>query len=106
MLLLFSQALVLVWSCSVSQVELCFFFFSSRRRHTRLVSDWSSDVCSSDLSFEPRGRGDSPGRNEGLQRAPSRCLSGGGGEQWRRKWLAGAVVAAAAVVAADRKSVV
>src|SRR5438093_4504226 len=30
---------------------LCvFFFFSSRRRHTRLVSDWSSDVCSSDLS--------------------------------------------------------
>ena len=28
------------------------FFFSSRRRHTRLVSDWSSDVCSSDL-FQP-----------------------------------------------------
>src|SRR5262249_59129120 len=28
-----------------------FFFFSSRRRHTRLVSDWSSDVCSSDLAF-------------------------------------------------------
>src|SRR5258706_3352012 len=27
------------------------FFFSSRRRHTRLVSDWSSDVCSSDLPF-------------------------------------------------------
>src|SRR5262249_56611918 len=26
-----------------------FFLFSSRRRHTRLVSDWSSDVCSSDL---------------------------------------------------------
>src|SRR5438093_10533526 len=25
------------------------FFFSSRRRHTRLVSDWSSDVCSSGL---------------------------------------------------------
>src|SRR5258706_867634 len=25
------------------------FFFSSRRRHTILVSDWSSDVCSSDL---------------------------------------------------------
>src|SRR5262249_59201045 len=25
------------------------FCFSSRRRHTRLVSDWSSDVCSSDL---------------------------------------------------------
>src|SRR5690242_21610544 len=28
----------------------CFcFFFSSRRRHTRLTCDWSSDVCSSDL---------------------------------------------------------
>src|SRR5882724_13542120 len=28
---------------------ICFFFFSSRRRHTRCLSDWSSDVCSSDL---------------------------------------------------------
>src|SRR2546426_1420440 len=26
-----------------------FFFFTSRRRHTRLQGDWSSDVCSSDL---------------------------------------------------------
>src|SRR3989475_7400449 len=26
-----------------------FFFFSSRRRHTRFDCDWSSDVCSSDL---------------------------------------------------------
>src|SRR5262249_57942667 len=33
-----------------------FFFFSSRRRHTRLVSDWSSDVCSSDLRLV-RSRG-------------------------------------------------
>src|SRR5258705_2825544 len=31
--------------CSVS------FFFSSRRRHTRCLSDWSSDVCSSDLKM-------------------------------------------------------
>src|SRR5262245_66404559 len=29
-----------------------FFFFSSRRRHTRCLSDWSSDVCSSDLVDE------------------------------------------------------
>src|SRR5258705_6148197 len=30
----------------------CFyFFFSSRRRHTRCLSDWSSDVCSSDLNY-------------------------------------------------------
>src|SRR5690606_33818088 len=28
---------------------LSFFFFSSRRRHTRFSRDWSSDVCSSDL---------------------------------------------------------
>src|SRR5256885_9819062 len=27
------------------------FFFSSRRRHTRLQGDWSSDVCSSDLKL-------------------------------------------------------
>src|SRR5205814_7919220 len=30
-----------------------FFFFSSRRRHTRCLSDWSSDVCSSDLIDMP-----------------------------------------------------
>src|SRR3712207_7959335 len=29
---------------------MCFFFFSSRRRHTRYWRDWSSDVCSSDLN--------------------------------------------------------
>src|SRR6266436_230735 len=29
-----------------------FFFFSSRRRHTRCSRDWSSDVCSSDLGQE------------------------------------------------------
>src|SRR5256885_3546524 len=37
-------------------VDFC-FFFSSRRRHTRLQGDWSSDVCSSDLRppvFAPR----------------------------------------------------
>src|SRR5205814_4998547 len=31
-----------------------FFFFSSRRRHTRCLSDWSSDVCSSDLVSDPK----------------------------------------------------
>src|SRR5256884_7237247 len=38
---------------------LVFFFFSSRRRHTRCSRDWSSDVCSSDLCValrrEPAG---------------------------------------------------
>src|SRR5215510_11500226 len=36
-----------------------FFFFSSRRRHTRWPRDWSSDVCSSDL-----GQAGQPGGNE------------------------------------------
>src|SRR5688572_31761448 len=31
-----------------------FFFFSSRRRHTRFDCDWSSDVCSSDLGGDGR----------------------------------------------------
>src|SRR5438874_6662547 len=29
------------------------FFFSSRRRHTRSLRDWSSDVCSSDFTHTP-----------------------------------------------------
>src|SRR5204862_966829 len=32
------------------------FFFSSRRRHTRSLRDWSSDVCSSDLAIAPDDR--------------------------------------------------
>src|SRR5438445_10775398 len=35
---------------------VCFFFFSSRRRHTRYWRDWSSDVCSSDLEAQFLGR--------------------------------------------------
>src|SRR5437764_11588312 len=36
------------------------FFFSSRRRHTRYIGDWSSDVCSSDLrlSLSPKHTSD------------------------------------------------
>src|SRR5690606_40080117 len=34
----------------------CLLFFSSRRRHTRFSRDWSSDVCSSDLSPHPEPR--------------------------------------------------
>src|SRR5262245_42258900 len=37
------------------RVYVSCFFFSSRRRHTRCLSDWSSDVCSSDL-YEDHGR--------------------------------------------------
>src|SRR5262245_63435212 len=48
---LFACSLVLfVFFFSVCVPYICFFFFfSSRRRHTRCLSDWSSDVCSSDL---------------------------------------------------------
>src|SRR5256885_13091209 len=42
-------------------VLFCFFFFSSRRRHTRLQGDWSSDVCSSDLAT---GRGGDRARED------------------------------------------
>src|SRR5256886_7106917 len=34
----------------ISSFVCLFFFFSSRRRHTRFDCDWSSDVCSSDLT--------------------------------------------------------
>src|SRR5260221_12820473 len=42
--------------CILLRHVLCmfvFFFFSSRRRHTRSLCDWSSDVCSSDLGVCP-----------------------------------------------------
>src|ERR1039457_7517497 len=40
----------LAWPRSSPIHKLCLLcFFSSRRRHTRLQGDWSSDVCSSDL---------------------------------------------------------
>src|SRR6266403_5784964 len=41
-----------------------FFFFSSRRRHTRSLRDWSSDVCSSDLAdvIKIEAPGGEPGR--------------------------------------------
>src|SRR5256886_675038 len=38
-------------------VDICVFFFSSRRRHTRFDCDWSSDVCSSDLVVMDGTRG-------------------------------------------------
>src|SRR5207237_3135214 len=37
-----------------------YFFFSSRRRHTRFKCDWSSDVCSSDLADPPPPEGRVP----------------------------------------------
>src|SRR5437762_8883118 len=59
------------------------FFFSSRRRHTRYIGDWSSDVCSSDLrSSEPPVAGQAaatscvyrkPRRTLALRRQPYRA---------------------------------
>src|SRR5439155_15057248 len=49
------------YTASALPVHMCvsswlpFFFFSSRRRHTRWPRDWSSDVCSSDLDEPPAG---------------------------------------------------
>src|SRR5215213_10653841 len=49
-----------------------FFFFSSRRRHTRLVSDWSSDVCSSDLDMSKLTRLFIDAANERIEALPRR----------------------------------
>src|SRR5256885_6466545 len=67
LLCFFSVGLILVLRI------FCFFFFSSRRRHTRLQGDWSSDVCSSDLDCsseallvaERRGSADANGAPRG-----------------------------------------
>src|SRR5882724_7653718 len=60
-----------------------FFFFSSRRRHTRCLSDWSSDVCSSDLGLlgrqPPRAGADPRARRAGAR--------GGAGDRARRPGL-------------------
>src|SRR2546430_10873665 len=41
---------VMEFGSSGKQRKILAFFFSSRRRHTRFDCDWSSDVCSSDLT--------------------------------------------------------
>src|SRR5262249_57855611 len=76
---------------------LFFFFFSSRRRHTRLVSDWSSDVCSSDLwqtHIEHQAAGDIcasvvqklPRRREGRDLQPHRSEERRVGKECRSRW--------------------
>src|SRR5256885_7042695 len=82
-----------------------YFFFSSRRRHTRLQGDWSSDVCSSDLRGPPT-RGACRARPEPAvsRRIPHRSSPRGtappcrGGSGARRR--------ARRAIAPDRKSVV
>src|SRR5574340_1339624 len=67
---------------------LVFFFFSSRRRHTRSFGDWSSDVCSSDLRPHPEVR---PEGREPLpdKAGESTLLSRSGGEKGLRGSVAG-----------------
>src|SRR5260370_40936308 len=56
-----------------------FFFFSSRRRHTRFKCDWSSDVCSSDLSPpRKRLRGREDRRSDVAYATPHFCLTSPG----------------------------
>src|SRR5438132_8173875 len=66
-------------SCCVYQRILsfvCFFFFSSRRRHTRSLCDWSSDVCSSDLpSAYPEGCPQHPSYAEGHGAIAGACVT-------------------------------
>src|SRR5689334_24741461 len=54
-----------------------FFFFSSRRRHTRWNCDWSSDVCSSDLTrlngWEDSRAGSCAGKTSGCAPRSWRC---------------------------------
>src|SRR5207237_2118971 len=40
-----------IWYFQIYSPFVFYFFFSSRRRHTRFKCDWSSDVCSSDLGL-------------------------------------------------------
>src|SRR3712207_8167715 len=73
------------------------FFFSSRRRHTRYWRDWSSDVCSSDLSDDRPGRrrdlhegrpssggGNRCGGGTTGQEVPLPCLHNYTGGEWSR----------------------
>src|SRR5882762_9608470 len=64
-----------------------FFFFSSRRRHTRFKCDWSSDVCSSDLA--ERRAGADAGQcfgDCGRKAGPAAARAAGAGHRPDRKW--------------------
>src|SRR2546430_5260487 len=55
--------------------QILFFFFSSRRRHTRFDCDWSSDVCSSDLVLMLHNRYLVPGGEDQSTSAEAALLS-------------------------------
>src|SRR5437016_7185814 len=80
----FASAVVLFLVLYLSLFSF-FFFFSSRRRHTRLVSDWSSDVCSSDLLVLRRNLG----RRRTRQAGGGIPFGVSASCQWRRGTAAG-----------------
>src|SRR5256885_12047113 len=53
---IFMRQVISLKPAAIRVVMSRWFFFSSRRRHTRLQGDWSSDVCSSDLDDAHRHR--------------------------------------------------
>src|SRR2546430_13532316 len=63
-------------------IRMVLFFFSSRRRHTRFDCDWSSDVCSSDLSsFELVDFDEVVASTSDTAFAPGAVVSGGPANQ-------------------------
>src|SRR5207248_4473179 len=74
---------------------LLLFFFSSRRRHTRSYGDWSSDVCSSDLSTCTARRASRWHRSwatawwPAICRGRSRSEERRVGKEWRGRWAPG-----------------
>src|SRR2546429_5782184 len=77
-----------------------FFFFSSRRRHTRCSRDWSSDVCSSDLNSQ-RHRLQTFVHE---QRRGKKCIHANGLPQWPREQAAVRVCKTQEAGHEDRKS--
>src|SRR6266446_2546907 len=81
------QPLHLAWRSKVVVESLYStrnFFFSSRRRHTRLQGDWSSDVCSSDLTAAAPA-GETESEEEYVPRRGGRGGGGGGRRGSRSK---------------------
>src|SRR5256884_3650349 len=85
------------------------FFFSSRRRHTRCSRDWSSDVCSSDLIRDAvaLARAEGCSRLVGVSLYPQWCSATTGSAFFDlRKAVAGSLPLAEVDRYPDRKSVV
>src|SRR5437763_16890689 len=68
-------------------LHTCSFFFSSRRRHTRYIGDWSSDVCSSDLERAlHRAGGDEHLGHEVVAALEARSEERRVGKECRSRW--------------------